>query len=311
MNHLDLINAFAPPAFVDVGSCIDFAVVAGATITNSGFTVLNGDLGLSPGTAVTGFPVGEVVGTVHVTDSAASSCMADLALAITDANGRPADATMNGELGGMTLPPGVYKSDGGFAITNTLYLDGQNDPEAAWIFIMATTLSVNTGAAVVMLNYDYENTTGINVWWSCGERADIFVGAAMQGTVMAKQSIAAQNGASTGPLMANIGQVTLLTNVVNSYPFVLNVTVPITPEPTAQPSVAPTNSPNRATSSSSGSAVGSDGVTAGIVIGAVAFTVLLVGVLGVAYFGSAIASSAGGEAVAVSAPASSIAMSPV
>ena len=277
-----------------MGSCIDFAVVAGATVTNDGYSVVNGDLGLSPGSAVVGFPPGEVVGTTHITDTAAASCMGDLETAITDANGRAADATMNGELGGMTLAPGVYKSDGGFAITNILYLDGQNDPEAAWIFIMATTLTVNTGASVVMLNYDYANTTGINVWWSCGERADIFANAAMQGTVMAHQSIAAQDGASTGPLMANLGEVTLLTNVVNSYPVVLNITTPITPSPSNQPSSSPDAL--------------SDGGIAGVVVGAVAFTAILAAGI---WFFAAGGGAAAGAATATAAPTATAAGSSV
>jgi hypothetical protein len=171
--------------------------------------------------------------------------MGDLATAIIDANGRAADMSLNGELGGMTLAPGVYKSDGDFAITGTLFLDGQNDPNAAWIFIMASTLVANTGAAVVMLNYD--NTHGTKVWWSAGSRADIFTNAAMQGTVMAYQSIAAQNGATTGPLMANIGEVTLLSNTVHSYND-FNAAIPSS-QPSTQPSSRPSVQPSAQPSS--------------------------------------------------------------
>jgi hypothetical protein len=190
--------------------------------------------------------------------------MGDLATAITDADSRSADLTLSGELGGMTLAPGVYKSDGEFAISGILYLDGQNDPAAAWIFIMATNLVVNSGAAVVMQNYD--NTQGTNVWWSCGNRADIFTTAAMQGTVMAYQSIAAQSGATTGPLMANIGEVTLLSNVVNSYEHFTNATVPVYFEPTSQPSRQPSDDDDTKLGG---------GAIAGIVIGGVVFLVLI------------------------------------
>ena len=275
---------YAPPPLVDMGSCIDFAVVAGATITNSGFSYIDGDLGLSPGSAVVGFPPGEISGTMHVTDSIAAACMSDLAIAIADANSRPADATMSGELGGMTLAPGVYKSDSGFAITNTLYLDGQNDPDAAWIFIMATTLTVNTGASVVMKNYD--NNVGVNVWWSVSERADIFSNAAMQGTVMATQSIATQDGASSGPLMANIGEVTLLSNVVSAYNS--------------------TKFPVPSSSSSDDSTTLSDGAIAGIVIGGVVFIAIVAGLIWFFLF------SAGASGAAYSAPAAEpVGMTPV
>jgi hypothetical protein len=236
--------------------------------------------------------------------------MGDLATAIIDANGRAADASLSGELGGMTLAPGVYKSDGGFAITGTLYLDGQNDPDAAWIFIMATTLVANTGAQVVTLNYD--NTHGTKVWWSAGSRADIFTNAAVQGTIMAYQSIAAQNGATTGPLMANIGEVTLLSNVVNSY-NTFNAAIPSSQpstqpsarpsgEPTSQPSGRPSTSPTvrqslRASSvptTQSSSAPGnpaplSDGAIAGIAIGGTVAVSAAVGVGAMFFFAPAAA----------------------
>lgn len=277
------MNAFASPAYVNVGSCLPFAVVAGATVTNSGYSKIYGDLALSPGSAVTGFPPGEVIGTAHVTDGAAAACMGDLAIAITNANSRPADSTMSGELGGMTLPPGVYKSDGMFSITGTLYLDGQNDPNAAWIFIMATSLQVNTGGSVVMLNY---NNTAVNVWWSCGERADILTSAKMQGTVMAHQSIAVRTGATTGPLMANIGEVTLLNNVVYSY---TNITQNMNSVSTKQD----TNLSN--------------GAIAGIVIGGVAFIALVAGISGYIVFGA----GASGYASAATSGAATVAESSV
>lgn len=210
--------------------------MAHTQVTNGGGTKVNGDLGLSPGTLVTGFPPGEVIGTKHITNSAAAACMSDLGFAITNANGRAANQLMSGEIGGMTLSPGVYKSDGGFGITNTLTLDGQNDPVAAWIFIMASTLVVNSGAKVVMINYD--DSAGVNVWWSCGTHADIFTTAILKGTVMAHTSVAAQDGASTGPLLASTGQVALMNNVVQSYEFGLY------DSPTSQPSGQPSRQPS-------------------------------------------------------------------
>lgn len=194
-------------------------------------------MALSPGTAVTGFPPGQVIGATHIdTTGPAAACMYDLSAAITDANGRSANLLMNGEIGSMTLAPGVYKSNGGFIITGTLTLDGGNDPNAAWIFIMATTLVVNTGAKVILANYD--DSQGVHVWWSCGERADIFTTAVLKGTVMAYTSIAAQDSATTGPLMANTGQVALLNNQVKSFNAAMY------PRPTSQPSSSPSTSPS-------------------------------------------------------------------
>jgi hypothetical protein len=214
--------------------------------------------------------------------------MGDLGTAIADANGRVPNRALSGELGGMTLAPGVYKSDGIFSITGTLYLDGQNDPNAAWIFIMATNLAVNPGGAVVMQNYD--NTRGTNVWWSCGNRADIFTTAKLQGTVMAYQSIAAQNGATTGPLMANIGEVTLLANVVNSYSHFTNATVPVQYTPLLE-------------SSADSSSSLSSGAIAGIVIGVVLVLLLLAVVIYcIAYCATTVGYSAPPKDTTVSLP---------
>lgn len=105
--------------------------MAGATVTNDGPSVVDGDVALSPGIAVAGFPPGKLVGSFHISDGLASACMGDLVSAINDANGRTADVNLNGELGGKTLAPGVYRSNEGFAITNILYLDGKSDPTAA------------------------------------------------------------------------------------------------------------------------------------------------------------------------------------
>ena len=105
--------AASQPAQVDLGTATSFAVLAGSTVTNTGPSLISGDLGVSPGTSVTGFPPGIVVnGTIHAADAVAAQAQADLTAAYVDAAGRAPDVNLTGQdLGGLTLTPGVYKFD--------------------------------------------------------------------------------------------------------------------------------------------------------------------------------------------------------
>ena len=121
----------AGQAPVALGSATTFAVLAGSTVTSTGATTVNGDLGVSPGTAVTGFPPGIVNGTIHVGDPAAAQAQLDLTTAYNDAAGRTVGAiTVAGNLGGQTLTPGLYKSTSSLEISSgDLTLDAQGDAE--------------------------------------------------------------------------------------------------------------------------------------------------------------------------------------
>ena len=141
--HLTLLTvvAFAglqPPAkaqLIDLGLAESYAVLAGSTVASTGPTILNGDLGLSPGTVVTETPVMTVTGTRHINEAAASAAKPALTLAYNEASGRPVDLAVPTELGGTTLNPGVYDSAAGtFGINGTLKLDALGDPNAVFIF---------------------------------------------------------------------------------------------------------------------------------------------------------------------------------
>jgi Ice-binding-like len=119
---------------VGLGAAGGFAVMAAATITNTGPTTVSGDIGLSPGTAVTGQGSLTVHGTIHAADDAASQAQSDLVTAYDDAAGRTPDAVVSGDIGGQTLTPGVYSSASSLGITGTLTLDAQGDPDAVFIF---------------------------------------------------------------------------------------------------------------------------------------------------------------------------------
>jgi type VI secretion system secreted protein VgrG len=115
-------RAYAAELPVGLGTAGTYSVLGGTTVTNTGATTLSGDLGLSPGTSVTGSPT--VSGITHVTDAAALQAKSDLTTAYNDAAGRTPVATVSGDLVGQTFTTGVYNSSSSLAVSGTLTLDG-------------------------------------------------------------------------------------------------------------------------------------------------------------------------------------------
>lgn len=198
---------------VALGGAGAFAVLAGSTITNTGATGLTGDMGVSPGTAVTGFPPGTLTGTLHAGDPASAAAIADLTTAYNDAAGRTlAPVAVAGNLGGMTLPPGLYKSTSSLEVSSgDLTLDARGDANAVFIFQMASTLTTTSGRAVVLIG----GAKASNVFWQVGSSATLGTTSAFKGTIMADQSITLNAGATLdGRALARIGAVTLDANAV-------------------------------------------------------------------------------------------------
>ncbi|MDB6112936.1 MAG: hypothetical protein JWR69_4686 [Pedosphaera sp.] len=208
--HQLLTAAEAPVA---LGSAANFGVLAGSTVTSSGATVVNGDLGLWPGTSVSGFPPGTVTGTMHVADPTAQAAQGDLTTAFNDAAGRStAPISIAGNIGGQTLPPGLYKSTSSLEISvGDLTLDGQGDPNAVFIFQIATTFVTTSGRQVILIG----GAQAANVFWQVGTSATIGTTSGMKGTILADQSISIQTGATLqGRALARIAGVTLQGNGV-------------------------------------------------------------------------------------------------
>jgi len=200
-------------ASVVLGTAGTFAVLAGSTVTSTGATALTGDLGVSPGTAVTGFPPGTVTGTTHAGNATAATAMTDLTTAYNDAAGRTgAPVTVAGNLGGLTLPPGLYKSTSSLSISSgDLTLDAQGDSNAVFIFQMASTLTTTSGRAVILSG----DAKASNVFWQVGSSATLGTTYAFKGTIMADQSITLNSGATlVGRALAREGAVTLDANSV-------------------------------------------------------------------------------------------------
>lgn len=203
------------PAAPVLGGAGAFVVLAGSTVTNSGPTVLSGDLGVSPGTAVTGFPPGTLSGSVHAGDATAAAAMADLTAAYDDASARTlAPITVAGNLGGLTLPPGLYKSTSSLAISSgDLTLDAKGDANAVFIFQVASTLTTSSGRSVTLSG----GAKAANVYWQVGSSVTLGTTSGFKGTLMADQSITLDTGATLeGRALARIGAVTLASNAVVS-----------------------------------------------------------------------------------------------
>jgi len=190
-----------------------FVVLAGSTVTNTGATALTGDLGVSPGTAVTGFPPGTVTGAIHAGDATAAGAMADLTTAYNDAAGRTqAPVAVEGNLGGRTLSPGLYKSSSSLEISSgDLTLEASGDPNAVFVIQVASTLTTTSGRAVILSG----GAQASNVFWQVGSSATLGTTSVFKGAIMADQSITLNNGANlNGRALARIGAVTLNANSV-------------------------------------------------------------------------------------------------
>ena len=200
------------------GSSGNYAVLAGSTITSDntgGNTVVNGNLGLFPETAVTGFPptgTAVVTGFTDLGNSNANNGQNILTAAINAASSLTPQI-INTELGGVSLLSGDYASmSGTFLISaGTLTLDAQGNPNAVWIFQMATTLTTQVGTSIQVIN----GGDPCNVFWQVGSSASL-LGSSFEGNIMAGQAISLGSGITVnGRLLASVAAVTLISDTIN------------------------------------------------------------------------------------------------
>ncbi len=183
-----------------------------------GSSTVSGDVGLHPGTAITGFGPGadEVTlnGSLHVTHGVALQAKTDLVAAYTNAAGQTPVSRIPTELGGTTLTAGAYDSAAGtFGVTGTLTLDGNNDPDSVFIFKMGSTLTTASASDVNLIN----GADLCNVYWQVGSSATLGSNSDFVGTIMADQSITLTTGASVqGRELARAAAVTLDTNTITN-----------------------------------------------------------------------------------------------
>jgi uncharacterized protein with beta-barrel porin domain len=211
-------RAQAPP----LGTVASFAVLGASTVTNTGATILSGtaanpgNLGVSPGSAITGFPPGILTGpgaTIHVNDALAMQAQNDLATAYNNLAGRPTTANLTGQnLGGLTLIPGVYNFSSSAQLTGTLNLNGLGNPNSVFIFNIGSTLTTASASVVSLLN----GAQGGNVFWRVGSSATLGTTTSFAGDILALTSITLNTGANItcGAAWARTAAVTLDTNTI-------------------------------------------------------------------------------------------------
>jgi len=203
-----LAVATAPP----LGTTQSFGVLAGSTVTNTGNSIIRGDLGLSPGTAITGFPPGIVVppGAIHATDAVALGAQNDATTAYNNLVGQACDFGPFGptDLAGQTLVPGVYCYSSSVQNSGVLTLNGLSTD--VWVFKIGSTLTTGPGSSVVGTG------SKCNIFWQVGSSATLDTTTTFEGTVIALQSISMNNGVTlNGRALARNGAVTLINDTIN------------------------------------------------------------------------------------------------
>jgi ice-binding like protein len=210
------IPAGAQASAVNLESAGSFVALGATTVTNTGPSVLNGDLGVAPGTSLTGFGSPAVVnGATHDNDAVAAQAQSDLTAAYNVAAGQPvepADDLTGTDLGGLTLTAGAYRYTSSAQLTGVLTLDAQGDPNAQFVFEIGSTLTTASASSVVLIN----GASPCNVYWQVGSSATLDTTTAFQGNVMALTDISLNSGASViGRVLARNGQISLIDNVLD------------------------------------------------------------------------------------------------
>jgi len=199
---------------VSLGGASYFALLAGSSIISTGTTSVTGELGLSPGTSIKGFPPGVLIGTRQINSNVAIQGKLDLTVAYNDAARRTGKGavTLSGNIGGLTLTSGLYQSSSSLSISSgDLTFDARGDANAVFIIQIAASLSTASGRKVLLKG----NASVSNIFWQVGGSATFGSASVFIGTVMAMQSITFNTGAILeGRALTRTGQIVLDGNTI-------------------------------------------------------------------------------------------------
>jgi len=241
------VDCDIPSSCDTLGRASNFVILGATTITNTGKSVIIGDLGLYPGTSVLGFPPGVVIGNKHIADTdsfnakidanAASVCLLDLT----------PTSTLGADIGGMIITPGIYDVGSSLEINGNVVLDGEGDSNALFVFRIPLTLTTVSSSIVSVINGSQPG----NIYWVVGSSVTLGDGTTMLGNIIATTYITFNTNVTLkGRAFALTGEVTMDTNTITNTECTINPCY-IAPTPTPTPTITstptntPTNTPTR------------------------------------------------------------------
>jgi hypothetical protein len=221
-DSIGILSAAVPFGFTpiapELGTLDGFVILAATAVTNTGATTASGDVGVYPGTSITGFGAPAAIsGVFHLGDFVAAAAQGAAQQLYNTLQTMTVTTPIVADLGGQTLVPGVYNSGSSIGVTGTLTLDGGGNPNAVWIFQAGSSLTF--AANTVLIN----GAQAANVFWVVGSSASIAANNIFAGTIVAQASITVQTGAQiAGRLLALGGAITLIDDTIilfNAVPF--------------------------------------------------------------------------------------------